>query len=234
MTLASSHLDAGATPPCVRRATAADVPFVATVLEMAGRGHLERGPWDLMFPEPVERARALMHMAGLATPSWCHFSQFHVAEADGRAAAALCTFEPGSLGDTSLAAPLYDTFAALGWSEERAAAVGPLVAPYLLCFPDMPAGTWIVENVGTSRDKRRRGLVRELLDFALEEGRERGCERAQISCLIGNDAAQRAYERAGFQVVEERRDAEFERMLGAPGFSRMIRSLGAPQAGGDR
>jgi RimJ/RimL family protein N-acetyltransferase len=67
--------------------------------------------------------------------------------------------------------------------------------------------------------------VRTLLERALEEGRSKGFRRAQISCLIGNDAAQRAYERAGFEVVEERRSEAFERLIGAPGFSRMTRKL---------
>jgi ribosomal protein S18 acetylase RimI-like enzyme len=226
MTLASSLAPAGP-----RRASARDVAFVAHVLEMAGRGHLERGPWDLMFPGGNERRRALEYIAGEAAPSWCRFSQFHVIDLDGTPAAALCAFEPGAIGETSLATPLYETFAMLGWDEARTAAVGPLLTPYVACFPDMPAGTWIIENVGTRAEARRRGLVRELLETALAEGLARGCASAQISCLIGNDAAQRAYERAGFEVVEERRDPELERLLGAPGFSRLVRSLARPVAG---
>jgi GNAT superfamily N-acetyltransferase len=209
-----------------RPASVRDVPFVASVLEMAARGHLERGPWDLLFPDAAERMRALRYIAGEATPSWCHYSRFLVIDLDGSPAAALCAFEPGEVGATSLAVPLNETFALLGWTDQRAAAVGPLLAPYVACFPDMPAGTWIVEDVGTRVDARRRGLVRTLLEAALAEGACHGLRRAQISCLIGNDAAQRAYERAGFEVVEERRDPEFERLLGAPGFSRLVRPLG--------
>jgi ribosomal protein S18 acetylase RimI-like enzyme len=223
MTMVAPVAPAGSS---ARAATVRDVPFIASVLEMAGRGHLERGPWDLLFPDAAERTRALRHIAGDATPSWCHYSRFRVVDLDGAPAAALCAFEPGEIGDTSLAVPLYETFALLGWTEQRAAAVGPLLAPYVACFPDMPAGTWVVEDVGTRLDARRRGLVRTLLEAALAEGAAQGLERAQISCLIGNDAAQRAYERAGFEVVEERRDPEFERLLGAPGFSRLVRSLG--------
>jgi GNAT superfamily N-acetyltransferase len=192
---------------------------------MSGRGHLERGAWDVMFPDASERQRALEYIAGTASRSWCHSSLFHVADTGGRACAALVAFEPGELGDTSLAAPLYETFAMLGWSPERAASIGPLLGPYLTCFPDMPAGTWIIENVATHEDARRRGYVRALLARGLAEGRRKGCSRAQISCLIGNDAAQRAYERAGFEVVEEKRHPDFEKLLGAPGFSRMTRSL---------
>lgn len=218
----------------VRRASLRDVPFVARVLEMAGRGHLGRGPWDFMFPRDDERRRALEYIAGRAAPSWCRYSLFHVVDVDGSPAAALCAFEPASLGDTSLAVPLHETFAMLGWSEERAAAIGPMLTPYVACFPDMPAGTWIVENVGTREDARRRGLVRELLEVALAEGAARGCASAQISCLIGNDAAQRAYERAGFEVVEERRDPGFERLLGCPGFSRLVRPLVGAAGEGSR
>jgi ribosomal protein S18 acetylase RimI-like enzyme len=222
-----SAAHASSDPVLLRRARAADVAFVARVLEMAGRGHLERGPWDLMFTDAAERTRALEFIAGEASRSWCHHSLFHVADIGGQACAALVAFEPGELADTSLAAPLYETFALLGWSQERAAAIGPALGPYLSCFPDMPPGTWIVENVGTREDARRRGLVRALLEHALELGRRRGCGQAQISCLIGNDAAQRAYERAGFEVVEERCDREFEKLIGAPGFSRMTRKLEA-------
>ena len=201
-----------------------DAPFLASVLEMAGRGHLPRGPWDLSFPEAAERTRALELLAGDAPRSWCHHSAFEIAEVDGGAGAALVAFESDELGD-SLDKALFDVFQRLAWPNERLAALGPRIAPYLRCFPAMPPGVWIVENVGTRPDLRRRGLVGALLERALERGRERGLARAQISCLIGNDAAQRAYEKAGFRVVEELRHAEFEAALGAPGFSRMALAL---------
>jgi len=210
--------------PELRPARPADAPLLAEVLEMAARGHLARGPWDLLFPDAAERAAALGMLAG-HFPSWCHHSVFSVAELEGEPAAALAAFEPAAIGSTGLAAPLAATLARLGWSERRMAAAGPLLAPYLSCFPDMPEGVWIVENVGTRPAWRRRGLLAALLEQALGEGRRRGHASAQISCLIGNEAARRAYERAGFRAVEERKDPAFEALLGAPGFLRMTRRL---------
>lgn len=212
------------TAPIFRAASAADAPFLATVLEMAGRGHLSRGPWDLSFPESSERTRALELLASDAPRSWCHHSVFEIAEVDGAAGAAMVSFESDELGD-SLDKALFDVFQRLAWPNERLAALGPLIARYLRCFPDMPPGVWIVENVGTRADQRRRGLVGALLERALDRGRERGIASAQISCLIGNDAAQRAYEKVGFAVVEELRDADFEATIGAPGFSRMLLAM---------
>ncbi|HVP30881.1 MAG TPA: GNAT family N-acetyltransferase [Myxococcota bacterium] len=208
----------------LRPARPGDVPLVARVLEMSGRGHLARGAWDVLFPEPAEREVALLEVAG-GVPSWCHHRVFHVAEHDGEAGAALACFEPAAIGGTSLAEPLGRAFAALGVSRERASAALAPLAAYLRCFPEMPAGTWIVENVGALPSHRRRGLVAALLERALEEGTRRGVPRAQISCLIGNEPARRAYERAGFEVVESLEDPAFEALLGVPGFVRMARPL---------
>ena len=58
----------------------------------------------------------------------------------------------------------------------------------------------------------------------LEAGRTRGHRLAQLTILIGNVAAQRAYEKAGFRVRDEKRHRDFQALLGAPGFMRMVRS----------
>jgi ribosomal protein S18 acetylase RimI-like enzyme len=209
-----------------RAARSDDVPLVAQVLCMAGRGHLERGPWDFVFPDDAVRQRALERIAGGAERSFCHRSVFQVAELDGQAAAALCAFEPGELGDSEgLNRAMGFAFAELGTPPDHIARVAPMLGAYLRCFPDMPAGTWIVENVGTLPEARRKGLVAALLGRALEAGRRRGHRRAQISVLIGNDPARRAYENIGFRVVESLESPEFAALMGVPGFSRMALEL---------
>ena len=99
---------------------------------------------------------------------------------------------------TTLDKSLFDVFQRLAWGPERLAALGPRSCRTCAASPTCRRALWIVENVGTRPDLRRRGLVGALLERALERGRERGFAKAQISCLIGNDAAQRAYEKAGF------------------------------------
>ena len=51
----------------------------------------------------------------------------------------------------------------------------------------------------------------------LDRGRERGATLADIRIFIDNTPAQRLYEKCGFEVVQEVRDAGFEAAYGSPG-----------------
>ncbi len=59
----------------------------------------------------------------------------------------------------------------------------------------------------------------------LPEGKRLGMREAQITFLIGNDAAERAYAHAGFDYAGERRSPEFEAAVGVPGLRRYVRPL---------
>ena len=87
----------------------------------------------------------------------------------------------------------------------------------MYCAPEHAPGAWIVENVATLPEFRRRGLVDQLLEEILEKGRTAGASVAEVGVLIGNDPAQRAYEKAGFAVVDEKRHPEFEAAYKCPG-----------------
>jgi ribosomal protein S18 acetylase RimI-like enzyme len=87
------------------------------------------------------------------------------------------------------------------------------------------AGAWVVEHVATRPEFRRRGLVERLVHEMIDRGRERGATTADIGVLIGNDPAQRAYEKCGFAEVEEKRDAAFEAAYGSPGARLLRRGL---------
>jgi translation initiation factor 4G len=97
------------------------------------------------------------------------------------------------------------------------------IGPFLTCALEQPDDTWILEWVATRPAQRGRGLTRALLQAILAAGRQRGHTRFQIGVLIGNTAAQRAYEGAGFSVVDEKRDPAFEATFGCPGIRRLQR-----------
>ena len=82
-----------------------------------------------------------------------------------------------------------------------------------------------MENVATLPEFRRRGLVDRLMDAALARGRARGASVSGIGVFIGNDPAQRAYEKAGYRAASEKRNPEMERTWGTPGIRLLLRDL---------
>jgi translation initiation factor 4G len=209
----------------IRDARADDAAFVAWVQQEAARSHLPRGFFDLAFPGPDEdRLRIIRRMACAEAKSFCHWSGFLVAEVDGKPAAGLSGYEKASVAaGTELEAAMREALSAERWTHEQAGAMQQRISPFLTCIPETPDDLWVVEWVATRPEHRGKGLIKALLEAILSRGRERGYARSQIGVMIGNTPAQRAYEGAGFRVVDEKRHPDFEAALGCPGIRRMLR-----------
>jgi ribosomal protein S18 acetylase RimI-like enzyme len=98
-------------------------------------------------------------------------------------------------------------------------------AAFVLVAPEHVPNVWIVEHVATKPEFRRRGLVERLIGEILDVGRKRGATVADIGVLIGNDPAQRAYEKCGFEVIDEKRHPDFEAVYGCPGVRSLRRAI---------
>jgi GNAT superfamily N-acetyltransferase len=94
------------------------------------------------------------------------------------------------------------------------------------CTFDGGDDLWTIENVATVPSQRGRGLIGALLEHAIDDGVRHGAREAQITFLIGNDVAERAYAKAGFVFDGERRHPEFLAATGVPGMRRYLRKLG--------
>jgi ribosomal protein S18 acetylase RimI-like enzyme len=210
----------------VRRARAEDADFLAWVMLAASRGHLPRGIWDLRIGADDAGCLDYLRRLALAEPrSLCHYQAFRIAVVDGNAAAALCAFDSRVTGWAIAAEAMAHVQRDLGWSEAQAATSDQRMSPLWACFlPDVGAD-WAIENVATRPQYRRLGLTSRLLDDALHEAIERGCQLAQITTFIGNTGAQSVYERAGFRLAEEKRCPQLESLLKVPGFARFLRAL---------
>ncbi len=191
---------------------------------LASRGHLRRGVWDLIAGGSEQNCLDYLRRLALAEPvSLCHYSSFIVAEHDGRPAAALCGFDPRAGGWRVLGDAMQNVQRQNDWTQADEKASADRSQPVWKCTFDTLEGAWVIESVATLPEFRRRGLVDSLMAEILEAGRARSHRIAQLTILIGNVAAQRAYEKAGFSVMDEKRHPDFEAALGAPGFIRMVR-----------
>jgi translation initiation factor 4G len=200
--------------------------FIAWVLLAAHRSHLPRGLWDfLVAGDDSACLRYLRALTTTAVPHWAHYSTFLVAAVDGRPAAALCGYFDEEHGLPALQIAAVEADQRVGRTPEEIAAGMKRVSPIFQVVPEHQPRAWIVENVATDPEYRRRGLVDALLAAILDRGRQRGATHADIGVMIGNDPAQRAYEKAGFRVVGEKRHPDFERVWTAPGMRALTRAL---------
>jgi translation initiation factor 4G len=202
------------------------VPFVAWVMMAAARSHLERGVWDFYIDRTEQDClRYLEVLATTETWHLGHIGNFIVAEVDGTPAAALSGYFEAECGMPALVEGIAETNEKTGRTLEEDAAGWQRAGSFLRCSVDHVPGTWIVEWVATRPEFRRRGLIDRLMVDMLDIGRSKGATTADIGVLMENDAAQKAYEKAGFVVVQESRDAEFEAVYRCPGVRLLRREI---------
>ncbi len=206
--------------PTIRPARAEDAAFLARNILASQRGPLARGWFDIALDLDEPRCLSFVEKIATArTPSWWHVSNFIVAEADGEAAASLCAL-PAAGTAPAIKAAIEEV---AGMAE--AAAIFRRGAYARDCWVQGGEGEWLIEHVATLPAYRGRGLVQALIGHALAAGRAAGFERASISFVIGNEAAERCYAKAGFTFAEEKRDGMFEAITGSPGFRRFARAI---------
>lgn len=209
----------------IRDATAADAEFLAWVMLTASRSHLPRGIYEYAFDANEGQALELLRRITLTDDVHiCHHSLFRIAEVDGRPAAAMCGFDSQTHEWPAVffAAARFIADVGLAFDDGFMQRAEVLKS----AFPgNEPGGAWVVENVATWPEFRRRGLVARLIQDVIGQGREKGFKTAQIGVLIGNEPARKAYLRAGFKFREEKRTTEFEAALGSPGGERLAMSL---------
>jgi len=210
----------------VRPARPEDAKLLAWCMLMSGRSHMEVGIWDLIISQPEEKCLQFLEMLALQGPRhMCYYTEFLVAEADGKPVAALEGFDPMTNGDETVAQPMAAVVQKLGLTEEDMAAGQESLAAFFTCYPEVAPGAWVIEQVATLPEYRRVGVISKLIDAVLDKGREQGFSLAQVSFYIGNTPGQRAYEKAGFRYADEKRHPDFETVIGCPGIIRFLRDI---------
>ncbi|RLC92531.1 MAG: GNAT family N-acetyltransferase [Chloroflexi bacterium] len=210
----------------IRPARPEDAEFLAWVMLAAGRSHMERGIWDIIISQPEEKCLAVLKELSLAPPRhMCSYTEFLVAEVDGRAVAALEGYDPDTNGELTVTEPLATATQKVGLTEADMAAGEQGLAAFLTCHLDTVEGAWVVEHVATLPDFRRQGVITRLLEAILDKGRQQGFGRAQVTFYIGNTPAERAYQKVGFRFLDEKRHPDFEAEIGCPGMTRWLCDL---------
>ena len=208
--------------PRIRQGRVDDADFIARIILLAQRGPRPLGWFDFALAQAEPQVLDFLGKLAVAKPhSWYHVSQFLVAELEGRPAAALCAMPSRETRDTMRAA-IEQVARDVGISAAELFGRGAYART---CWIQGTDQDWLIEHVASLPSARGRGLVQALIERALQAGKAAGFARATITFLIGNDAAERCYAKAGFAFAEEKRDAAFEALTGSPGFRRFARAI---------
>jgi ribosomal protein S18 acetylase RimI-like enzyme len=209
----------------IRRARLEDADFIAWVILTAQRGHLTRGWFDIALDWSEPECLAFVERIATAhRQSWWHVSQFLIAEVEGEAAAALCAMPAAGTVKAARSA-IKEAAENAGLNASELAAIFRRGAYTAGCWVQGSDGDWLIEHVASLPMYRGRGLVQALIERALAAGKAAGFARASVSFLIGNEAAQRCYAKAGFTFGEEKRHSDFEALTKAAGFRRYVRNI---------
>jgi translation initiation factor 4G len=208
----------------IRPATPDDAHFLGWASVAAARSQLERGWFEIVLRRDADYCVEFARYLTLARArSWWHWSLFHVAEADGVVASAMCGF-----GDPEVYYASGDAMAEagdrMGIPETEQAQFWPRGA-FIVSAATSEDGAWTIENAATAPEYRGSGVTQALLEAELGVARAAGFKRAQISFFIGNDRAEKAYAKADFTFAEEKHAPDFEAAMGAPGTRRFARDL---------
>ena len=209
----------------IRRARIDDAGFIARTIVTAQRGHVARGWFDIALDWPEPQCLAFVERTATAhRQSWWHVSQFIIGEVEGEPAAALCAMPAAGTGSAARSA-IEEAAENAGLNASELAAIFRRGAYTAACWVQGGKDDWLIEHVASLPLHRGRGLVQALIDHALAAGKAAAFSRASISFLIGNEAAQRCYAKAGFAFTEEKRNSDFEALTHAAGFRRFVRNI---------
>jgi len=186
----------------IRPATKDDSLFLGWVVVHAARSHLDVGFFEVEFEGMTEEERIMLLSQVIASdePSFMRWDGFLIAEVDGVPAAGLSGYETKHKSGQVFDQLVQQGLLRCGWTESQLALLKKRNYDILSVWPDLDDAEnhWVVEWVATKPEYRRRGLVNQLLLRILDIGREKGYKKAQVSAMIENKPAIRAYEKLGF------------------------------------
>lgn len=199
----------------IRKATEADSEFLAWAMMESSRAGKQIGLFDLIF-QPNDDLHLLERLTLLSktqTKSYCHFSNFIIAEVDGETAGVLCGYEPRIATHEIFSKALYELGCSEGY-EER-------IDAYLLCKPEIDKKTWVLDFMEEKPEFVSLEILKEMVQKSLLSARLKGYRQVQTMVEIGSVETQMVYEKLGFSVEDEKRADYYREVFGRAGIVRL-------------
>ncbi len=203
----------------VRKAQESDAAFIAESIMDSSRGTKKIGIFDLMFDVADDKAllQGLEKLVTTKTKSYCHYSNFIIAEIDGKIEGTLCGYEPRLATQEILTAALAEIGVDESYQER--------ISAYLLCEPKIDNKTWILDFIHVNPEHKSLELLKALVQKSLLTARLKGYRQVQTLLDIGSVETRLDYEKLGFTYLDEIRSDYFAEVFLRPGILRLSMHL---------
>jgi len=199
----------------VRKATEKDAKLIAHSILESSRSGKKKGLFDVVF-NTQDDATVLERLSKLTTTqtkSYCHYSNFLVAVVDGVDAGSLCGYEP-RLSTYEIFTKAMAELGCDGSYEERLNA-------YRQVEPQFDKKTFLLDFMNVDDAYHEFSVLKELVRKSLLTARLKGYRMVQTMVEIGSVEALLVYKKLGFEVIDERRNEQYEAEYGRPGIVRL-------------
>lgn len=203
----------------IRKALETDITIIAQALLESSRSGKKMGLFDLVFNTSDDEA-LLTHLKRLAltsTKSYCHFSNFFIAVANGDTAGTICGYEPRIATHEIFSKALEE----IGFDEsyhER-------IAAYLLCEGEVDNKTFVLDFMLVKNEYKSLDAYKELVGKSMLTARLKGYRKVQTSVEIGSIESEIIYKKLGFEVIDEKRSEYYREQFDRPGIMRLQMTL---------
>lgn len=199
----------------VRKATESDAAIICKAMLLSSRAGKRVGLFDFVFQtsDDVRLLEYLKCLVTTSTKSYCHCSNFFIADLGGQSVGAICAYEPRIATHAVFAKALQEIGIDESYHER--------IAGYLLCEPQMDNQTWILDFLMIEEEHKSIETYKELITKSMLPARLKGYRKVQTMVEIGSVEPELMYKKLGFTLIDEKRSDYYEEQFGRFGIMRL-------------
>lgn len=194
----------------IRKATVEDAPFLAQMILQSSRAGKQDSLFDLVFSTHDDKVvlGCIEKLTQTAAKNRCHFSNFLIADVDGKSVGTLCNYEPRISTNQTFLDALNEIDC------ETSLDVLDVVNE---CAFDLNTRTLMFDFMEEIQDFKDVGILKALMQKSLLTARLKGYRIAQTIVEIGSLEALLYYKKLGFKELQEKECDLYREKFGRTG-----------------
>jgi len=193
----------------IRKALSSDASFLAQMILKSSRAGKKIGMFDLIFATNEDILKNLEKLTNTTAKNSCHFSNFLIAEVDGKSVGTLCSYEPRiATRDVFL-----EALSEIGVDAKDSEFTKILDA----CDFKLNTRTFVFDVMEELDGFLDVGILKELMQKSLLTARLKGYRIAQTIVEIGSLDTLMDYKKLGFKEIETKECDLYREKFGRAG-----------------